>query len=112
MFLAVTSSLKRILRGRLPFGDAFFAGGPQPQIAITVYPPVLSVLTGTGVTAKFETAGQNVTTQAGQQVQNVQTQVNQVVDQVIGGPQTGQDGSVVGQTVQQAQGTAGSVLGH
>ena len=45
--------------------EAFFAGGPLPQLMITVYPPVLS---GTGVTSKLEVAGQTVTTQAGTSV--------------------------------------------
>ncbi len=45
--------------------EAFFAGGTLPQVAITVYPPVLS---GTGTTAKFELNGQTVTTQAGTSV--------------------------------------------
>ncbi|WP_406858305.1 type VI secretion system membrane subunit TssM [Alsobacter sp. KACC 23698] len=42
--------------------ETFFSGGPQPQIAMTVYPPILS---GSGVTAKFEMNGQVVTAQAG-----------------------------------------------
>ena len=45
--------------------DAFFSGGQQPQVAITIFPPVLS---GTGVTAKFEVNGQTVVTQAGTSV--------------------------------------------
>jgi type VI secretion system protein ImpL len=67
--MPVTKSLSPgLLRGfqqASQIRDAFFAGGPQPQIAITVYPPVLS---GTGVTAKFEMNGQTVTTQAGTSV--------------------------------------------
>jgi hypothetical protein len=53
-------------------------------------------------------AGQKVQ----QGVQNLQTQVNQVVDQVTAPPPPPQGGDVVGNTVQQVQTTAGSVLGH
>jgi type VI secretion system protein ImpL len=45
--------------------DAFFNGGPLPTVQITVYPPILS---GVGVTAKFELNGQSVISQTGTSV--------------------------------------------
>jgi type VI secretion system protein ImpL len=46
--------------------DAFFStGGTMPSIALQVIPPILS---GTGVSAKFEVNGASVTTQAGTSV--------------------------------------------
>ena len=87
-----------------PAGTPAAVGGPAASgpIAGATKP-------ATTVRQNLDATTKDVGTQVDQQVQNVQTQVNQVVDQVIGGPQVGKDG---GDTVQQVQDTAGSVLGH
>lgn len=65
MTKSLSAGLLRAFQQASQIRDAFFAGGPLPQIAITVYPPVLS---GTGVSAKFEMNGQSVVAQAGTSV--------------------------------------------
>jgi type VI secretion system protein ImpL len=65
MTQSLSPSLLRQFQYASEIRDAFFAGGPLPQVMLTVYPPVLS---GTGATAKLEISGQTVTTQAGTSV--------------------------------------------
>ena len=62
---SLSPGLLRQFQNASQIRDAFFAGGPQPQVMITAYPPILS---GTGVTAKLEIAGQTATAQAGTSV--------------------------------------------
>jgi type VI secretion system protein ImpL len=62
---SLSPTLLRQFQHAAQIRDAFFAGGPLPQIMITVYPPVLS---GSGVSAKLEVAGQTATSQAGTSV--------------------------------------------